>query len=161
MGAHQSGSSAWLPYFTSNLHLVPRPKNTWSYTSIPPIHLYGVVLKLSTGTTLPLPLPLQGSLCPCFWLSCLYSKMPGGVQVLSHKEITSLLHHLTGSYLCNQKIFSVNSLITSFQPAKQLFEQNASNWWMSHSVFLNARLLGFFEGFFFFFFFLMKHWGEY
>jgi hypothetical protein len=63
------------------------------------------------------------------------------------------LHHLTGSYLCNQKIFSVNSLITSFQPAKQLFEQNASNWWMSHSVFLNARLLGCFEGFFFFFFF--------
>jgi hypothetical protein len=26
-------------------------KNAWSYTSIPPIHLHGVVL--STGTTLP------------------------------------------------------------------------------------------------------------
>jgi hypothetical protein len=31
-------------------------KNTLRYTSIPPIHLHGVVLSQSTGTTLPLPL---------------------------------------------------------------------------------------------------------
>jgi len=27
-----------------SLHLVPRSKNEWSYTSTPPIHLHGVVL---------------------------------------------------------------------------------------------------------------------
>jgi hypothetical protein len=30
--------------FTTRLHLVPRSKNEWSYTSTPPIHLHGVVL---------------------------------------------------------------------------------------------------------------------
>jgi len=29
---------------TTQLHLVPRSKNSWSYTSTPPIHLHGVVL---------------------------------------------------------------------------------------------------------------------
>jgi hypothetical protein len=31
---------------TTHLHLVPMSKNAWSYTSTPPIHLYGVVLSL-------------------------------------------------------------------------------------------------------------------
>jgi hypothetical protein len=29
---------------TTHLHLVPRSKNVWSYTSTPPICLHGVVL---------------------------------------------------------------------------------------------------------------------
>jgi len=29
---------------TTHLHLVPRSKNAWRYTAIPPIHLHGVVL---------------------------------------------------------------------------------------------------------------------
>jgi len=29
---------------TTHIHLVPRTKNAWSYTSTPPIHLNGVVL---------------------------------------------------------------------------------------------------------------------
>jgi len=29
---------------TTHLHLVPRSKNEWSYTSTPPIRLHGVVL---------------------------------------------------------------------------------------------------------------------
>jgi hypothetical protein len=29
---------------TTHLHLAPRSKNEWSYTSTPPIHLHGVVL---------------------------------------------------------------------------------------------------------------------
>jgi hypothetical protein len=37
-----------------SLHLVPRSKNEWSYTFTPPIRLHGVVLRWSTGTTLPL-----------------------------------------------------------------------------------------------------------
>jgi hypothetical protein len=36
------------------LHVVPRSKNAWSYTSTPPMCIHGVVLgKKSTGTTLP------------------------------------------------------------------------------------------------------------
>jgi hypothetical protein len=31
---------------TTHLHLVPRTKNAWSYTSTPPIRLNGVVLSL-------------------------------------------------------------------------------------------------------------------
>jgi hypothetical protein len=31
---------------TTHLHLVPRSRNAWSYTSIPPIRLHGVVLSL-------------------------------------------------------------------------------------------------------------------
>jgi hypothetical protein len=31
---------------TTHLHLVPRSKNEWSYTSIPPVHLHNVVLGL-------------------------------------------------------------------------------------------------------------------
>jgi hypothetical protein len=31
---------------TTHLHLVPRSNNEWSYTSIPPIRLHGVVLSL-------------------------------------------------------------------------------------------------------------------
>jgi hypothetical protein len=38
---------------TTHLHLLPRSKNEWSYTSTPPIRLHGVVLRYSTGTTLP------------------------------------------------------------------------------------------------------------
>jgi len=38
---------------TTHLHLVPRSKNTWNYTSTPPIRLYGMVLSSSTGTPLP------------------------------------------------------------------------------------------------------------
>jgi len=44
---------------------VPWSKNAWSYTFTPPIRLHSVVLiKKSTGTTLPLPLvePLALSL---------------------------------------------------------------------------------------------------
>jgi hypothetical protein len=33
----------------TTLHVVPRSKNAWSYTSTPPIRLYVVVLRLSTG----------------------------------------------------------------------------------------------------------------
>jgi hypothetical protein len=35
-------------------------KNAWSYSSVPPVRLYGVVLNLqkSTGTVLHIPLPL-------------------------------------------------------------------------------------------------------
>jgi hypothetical protein len=41
------------------IHLVPRSKNAWSYTSSPPIPLPDVVLSLkkSTGKILPLYLP--------------------------------------------------------------------------------------------------------
>jgi hypothetical protein len=38
---------------TTHLHLVPRSKNEWSYTSTPPVGLHGVMLSLNTGTTLP------------------------------------------------------------------------------------------------------------
>jgi hypothetical protein len=39
---------------TTHLHLVPRSKNAWSYTSTPKIGLHGMVpIKKSTGTTLP------------------------------------------------------------------------------------------------------------
>jgi hypothetical protein len=31
---------------TTHLHLVPRAKNEWSYTAIPPTRLHGVVLSL-------------------------------------------------------------------------------------------------------------------
>jgi hypothetical protein len=40
---------------TTHLHLVPRSKNEWSYTSTPPESLHGVALSKSIGTTLPLP----------------------------------------------------------------------------------------------------------
>jgi len=33
------------------LHLVPRSKNEWSYTSTPPLHLHGVVLKAQGNFT--------------------------------------------------------------------------------------------------------------
>jgi hypothetical protein len=46
---------------TTHLHLVPRSKNEWSYTSIPSIRFHGAVLSWSTGTTSPLPLPPVGS----------------------------------------------------------------------------------------------------
>jgi hypothetical protein len=35
---------------------MPRSKNEWSYTFTLPIHLHGIVLSWSTGTTLPFPL---------------------------------------------------------------------------------------------------------
>jgi hypothetical protein len=38
---------------TTHLCLVPRSKNGWSCTSTLPIRLHGVVLRGSTGTTLP------------------------------------------------------------------------------------------------------------
>jgi hypothetical protein len=44
---------------TTHLHLVPRSKNEWSYTSTPPVRLHGVVLKQKSSGT-PLPLPLSG-----------------------------------------------------------------------------------------------------
>jgi hypothetical protein len=37
----------------------PRSKNAWSYTSTPSIRLQGVVLKLSTGKTLLVSLPIH------------------------------------------------------------------------------------------------------
>jgi hypothetical protein len=43
---------------TTNLRLVPKSRNKWSYTSTPPILLHGVVLNLSKGKTLPLPLEI-------------------------------------------------------------------------------------------------------
>jgi hypothetical protein len=43
------------------LHLVPRSKNEWSYSSTPPILFHGMVLSQSTGTTLPF-LPLLHNL---------------------------------------------------------------------------------------------------
>jgi hypothetical protein len=47
---------------TTDLHLVPRSKNAWSYTATPQVHLHGVVLSLKKQRnnftfTLPLPLP--------------------------------------------------------------------------------------------------------
>jgi hypothetical protein len=41
---------------TIHLHLVPRSKNEWSYTSTPPIRLHGVVFSSSTGITLTFPI---------------------------------------------------------------------------------------------------------
>jgi hypothetical protein len=38
---------------TTHLRLVPRSKNGWSCTSTHPIRLHGVVLRGSTGTSLP------------------------------------------------------------------------------------------------------------
>jgi hypothetical protein len=43
---------------TTHLHLVPRSKNDWSYTSTLPIRLHGVLLNPNTGTNLPFSLPL-------------------------------------------------------------------------------------------------------
>jgi len=39
-------------------------KNSWSYTSTPPVHLHGVVLDWSTGTALPFSVRL--------YLICIY-----------------------------------------------------------------------------------------
>jgi hypothetical protein len=36
---------------TTHLHLVPRSKDEWNYTSTPPVRLHGVVLSYSAGTT--------------------------------------------------------------------------------------------------------------
>jgi len=38
------GLFSWGVQLTAHLHLVLRSKNAWSYTSNPPIYLYGVVL---------------------------------------------------------------------------------------------------------------------
>jgi len=42
---------------TIHLHLVPRSKNEWSYTSNPPVRFYRVVFSYSTGITLPVLTP--------------------------------------------------------------------------------------------------------
>jgi hypothetical protein len=41
------------PGLTTHLHLVPRSKNAWSYTSNPPIFVMAWCSVKSTGTTLP------------------------------------------------------------------------------------------------------------
>jgi hypothetical protein len=48
-GLFSRGLSARDVKLTTHLHLVPRSKNEWSYTSTPPIHLYGVVLFKAQG----------------------------------------------------------------------------------------------------------------
>jgi hypothetical protein len=48
---------------TTHLHLVPRSKNAWSYTSTPPLRLHGVVL--SRFYVLLLKLPLFSSTWNC------------------------------------------------------------------------------------------------
>jgi hypothetical protein len=52
----------------THLHLVPRSKNEWMYTSAPPIRLNSVVLTEGTGTILTLPLQIT--------LSVLHSVRP-------------------------------------------------------------------------------------
>jgi hypothetical protein len=42
-GSFPGGKAGWGLKLTIHLHLVPRSKNEWSYTSIPPIRLHGVV----------------------------------------------------------------------------------------------------------------------
>jgi len=53
---------------SENLHLVPRSKNEWSYTSILPLRLHGVVLSYKhrdnfTFHRLPLPMRFHNSGC--------------------------------------------------------------------------------------------------
>jgi len=48
-GDKAAGAWSWPP-----LHLVPRSKNEWNYTSTHPIRLHGVVLSQITGINLPL-----------------------------------------------------------------------------------------------------------
>jgi len=38
------GLSGWGAKLTTHLHLVPRSKNAWSYTSTPQVRLHGMVL---------------------------------------------------------------------------------------------------------------------
>jgi hypothetical protein len=40
------GLGGWGVKLTTHLHLMPRSKNEWSYTSTPPVRLHGVVLNL-------------------------------------------------------------------------------------------------------------------
>jgi hypothetical protein len=58
-GAFSWGLSDRSVKLTTHLHLVPRSKNEWSYTSSSPIYLQGVVLskEKNTGKTSLLPLP--------------------------------------------------------------------------------------------------------
>jgi hypothetical protein len=50
-GAFSLGQSDGGVKLTTHLHLVPRSKNEWRYTSTPPIRLHGVVLSKSTRIT--------------------------------------------------------------------------------------------------------------
>jgi hypothetical protein len=43
-GSFTGGKTAWRVKLTTHLQLVPKPKNAWSYISIPPIRFHGVVL---------------------------------------------------------------------------------------------------------------------
>jgi hypothetical protein len=68
---------------TTHLYLVPRSKNVWSYTSIPPIHLHGVVLIYSTGTNLPLPSPEAGvNFQTYIWEACMMSGISNAIWIL-------------------------------------------------------------------------------
>jgi hypothetical protein len=55
---------------TTHLHLVPRSKNAWRYTSTPPIRLHYVVLSYKNHRTLPSPLHLTYFEMELICLSC-------------------------------------------------------------------------------------------
>jgi len=95
---------------TTHLHLVPRSKNEWSYTSTPQYAFMAWCLVKSTGTTLPLP------------TSCVTFRIKLSFMV-SYYLITQLLIRKTTPFQPYATAYSIHSQLPSIPGGRLLHPQ--------------------------------------